>query len=97
MGRHYTEQSLKEVIAEMLKAGGMERRYNQLEIEKCFRDVVGAFISKHINEVRVFEKKILLRCNSGPLRQELSYSKSQLIKLLNDRLGAEAITEIEVR
>jgi len=97
MGRHYNEQSLKEVIRDMLKAGGLERKYDQLEIERCFREVVGEFISKRIREVFVKDRKLILRSDSGPLKEELSYSKSKIIGLVNDKMGSVVIEELEIR
>jgi predicted nucleic acid-binding Zn ribbon protein len=95
-GRKHNDQSLKELIAEMLKTSGMDRRYAEMEVVRCFHEVVGPTISKRTKSVFVKDRKLVIRPVSGVVKEELNYAKSSLLEMINEKLGFHAIEEIEI-
>lgn len=95
--RKYTDQSLKLIIQEMLKNNGLDRKYTELEIAKCYREVVGEIISRKTMDVKVRNKTLIVQLDSGPLREELSLAKRKIIGLVNERMGVAVIEEMEIR
>ncbi len=94
--RKYTDQPLKTIIGEMLRTSGLEKRYNELEVVAAYREAVGEVIWKKTREARVYGKSLVLKMDSGPLKQELSYQKSKIIAVINETLGAPWVEAIEV-
>ena len=56
--------------------------------------VVGPFIASHTIDLSIKNKVLFVRVDSDALRNELSYSKSLLMKNLNEMVGKEMIHEI---
>ena len=56
--------------------------------------VVGPFIASHTIDLSIKNKVFFVRVDSDALRNELSYSKSLLMKNLNEMVGKEMIHEI---
>ena len=56
--------------------------------------VVGPFIASHTIDLSIKNHVLFVRVDSDALRNELNYSKSLLLKNLNDLLGKEILTEI---
>lgn len=94
--RKYTDQPLRTIIGELLKNSGLEQRYNELEVASAYRSVVGEVIWKKTREVRVHGKTMVLKMDSGALKQELSFQKSKILSLVNEKLGAVWIENLEV-
>jgi predicted nucleic acid-binding Zn ribbon protein len=94
--RRHTDQPLKALIQEMLKKGGMDKKYTELEVVKVYREVVGAMVSRHTPQVFVRGKKLILKPDSGVIKSELNYAKASLLETINERLGFPFIEEIEI-
>lgn len=94
--RKHTDQRLKSIIADMLQRSGMDKKYAELEVVRCYHAVVGPTISKRTRSVFVKEKKLIIKPDSGVVKSELNYAKSSLLEMINERLGFPAIEEIEI-
>jgi hypothetical protein len=94
--RKFSDSSIKTLIMEMLKRSGMDRRYSELEIQRAFSDVMGAPIAKHVLSMRVRERTLVVRLDSGPLKEELSHSKSRIVQLINEHMGMAVIDQLEI-
>lgn len=94
--RKYTDQSLKSLIGEMLKNSGMEKKFNELEVIACYKKAVGEVIVKKTREVYLRNRTLVLKMDSGALKQELHFEKKRIIGLINEQLEAPFIEELEV-
>jgi predicted nucleic acid-binding Zn ribbon protein len=94
--RTYTDNPLKQLINEMLRRSGMEQRYQEMEVLRCYREVVGEVIWKKTKEGRLHGKTLVLKMDSGPLKQELSFQKTKLMDGINQLLGKECLEKLEV-
>jgi len=94
--RKYTDNPLKDLISDILRRNGWEDRYQEMEVLRCYREVVGEVIWNKTRESRLHGKTLVLKMDSGPLKQELSYQKTKLIDAINELLGNTAIEKVEV-
>jgi predicted nucleic acid-binding Zn ribbon protein len=74
----------------------MSKKYNELEIIKCYHEVMGSMISKRTREVKLRDRTLVLKMDSGVLKEELNHNKRQIIQMINDKMGAPLIEEVEV-
>jgi len=94
--RKYTDQSLKALIGEMLKNTGMEKKFNELEVIACYKKAVGDVISKKTREIYLKERTLVLKMDSGALKQELHFEKKKIIALINEQLQAPFLEDLQV-
>lgn len=95
--RAENEQTLKEVLQQLVKSYRMQGRLHQLRLEKVWAKLMGPTINGYTSELRIRKKKLYITITSAPLRQELSYSKEKLLHLLNEQLGEEYLEEVVLR
>lgn len=91
------EQSLKDAIGEFLKVSGLSGKLAERKIIDNWEKIVGKMIAKHTKGVSIHNKKLFLRVDSAPLRQELFYSREKIIKMLNEEAGEEVVKEVVLR
>jgi predicted nucleic acid-binding Zn ribbon protein len=91
------ERSLGNAIGDFLKSSRLSRKLAEQRIIDGWEKIVGPMIAKHTSEVKIQDKKLHLKVNSAPLRQELFYSREKLIQLLNAEAGETIISEIVFR
>ncbi|MEE4176699.1 MAG: DUF721 domain-containing protein [Bacteroides sp.] len=95
--RHSNQQTLGEVIREFLKNFGLEEKVTETRIAEAWEKVMGQGISRYTQRLSLKNKTLTIQLSSPALRQELSYGKTKIIKMINEALEKEAIDDIEIR
>jgi len=93
--RATNDQTLKEVITDLLKAYRIENKVLAVRLINSWEVVTGKLISKHTTNLFVKQKTLFVYLDSAALRNELSYAKKKIIKALNKEVGVEVITDIK--
>jgi flagellar motor protein MotB len=86
--------SLKECIEELLNSYKLKGKLNQTHVMTSWEKIMGVAIAKRTVSLSFSDKKLFVKLNSAPLKQELSMSKSKIIKMLNDDVGDTLVEEI---
>ena len=83
-------------LGNLIKAFYEQHRGSQYldEVPESWPKVVGPFIASHTIDLSIKEGRLFVRVDSDALRSELSYSKSLLMKNLNEIVGKEIVKEI---
>ncbi|MGQ0829773.1 MAG: DUF721 domain-containing protein [Bacteroidota bacterium] len=93
MSKH-NEHSLKEVIDQLLKAYKLDDKMAERRLLASWDNVMGIMIAKHTKDLFIRNKQLFVTLDSSALRNELSMAKAKIIKMLNDEVGQEVITEV---
>ena len=88
------EQTLKEVVRELLKAYRLNGKLLEVRLMNSWENVVGKIISKHTLSLNISKKVLFVKLDSPALKNELGYSKERIIKSLNDEVGENVIEKI---
>lgn len=96
MNKH-NERSIKDAIQDLLRAYGLEERMNEVKLVNSWEKVMGKMISRHTKGINIKDKCLFLKLDSAPLKHELSYARTKLVKMLNDELGVEVINDVIIQ
>ncbi|MCD4697931.1 MAG: DUF721 domain-containing protein [Bacteroidales bacterium] len=88
------EQTLKEVIKNLLDAYRLNDGIMEARLINNWEKIAGSYISKYTESLFVKKRTLYIKLNSPAIKHELSFSKSKLIKSLNDSVNQDAIDEI---
>jgi len=91
------ENNLKNSIKAFLKANNLDEKVMEVRVKATWDKLMGNGISAHTTQVILKNKKLYLSFDSAALKQELTYSKSKVIDMMNKDLGEDAIEEIIIR
>lgn len=94
--RKYHNESLQDLITEMLRKSGLERKFNELEVIECYKNVVGDLIARKTREIYLKERTLVVKMDSGVLKQELHFEKKKIISSINNQLESPFLEEMEV-
>ncbi|NRB51708.1 MAG: DUF721 domain-containing protein [Saprospiraceae bacterium] len=89
--------SLKEALKEMLEVYRLKAKLNQTKINAVWSKLMGSSINKYTREIKLRRNKLYITIESASLRQELSYGKDKIIKIINEELGENYIEEVIIR
>lgn len=91
---YFDVRTLGELVREFYELHKGPDYIDELKVINSWKKVVGPFIASHTIDLAIRNHVLYVRVDSDALRSELSYSKSLLLKNLNDLVGKEVISEI---
>ena len=91
---YFDVSTVGELIQEFYELHKGPDYVDELKVINSWKKVVGPFIASHTIDLAIRNHMLYVRVDSDALRSELSYSKSLLLKNLNDLVGKDLITEI---
>jgi predicted nucleic acid-binding Zn ribbon protein len=97
MKRKSNENPVSEVIDLFLRQYGLNNRYKEFRLLQSWNELMGPMIAKHTKDVKMFNGTLYVDLDSAPMRNELSFAKSRIIKNLNDEAGEEIVKEMVFR
>ncbi|PKO95218.1 MAG: DUF721 domain-containing protein [Bacteroidetes bacterium HGW-Bacteroidetes-9] len=87
-------QTLREVIEELLSAYRIEDKVNEAKVIGLWDKVVGKMIARETTHLNIKNRILYVKLNSPALRQELGFAREKLVKMLNKEAGCEVISDI---
>ena len=97
MNRKTNTQKLGDAIKEMLRLNGIDEKIDEHQLIRSWEKTVGPLISRHTTEIFISGKKLFVKVDSSPLKQELLYSKTKLMQDLNEQVVKAVIEEIVLK
>ena len=91
---YYDVKPLGDLIKEFYEQHRGSDYLDEVKLINSWPMVVGPFIASHIIDLSIKNHVLFVRVDSDALRNELSYSKSLLLKSLNGMVGREILKEI---
>ena len=91
------EQTLKEVLKDLIDSLNADDKINELHISDSWEKLMGKLIARHTLNLFFKNKTLYITLDSAALKQELSYAKSKIIKMLNKEIGTNVVEEIVIR
>lgn len=90
-------ESVGDVLRQTLEAGGMTKRLYETRAVGVWSFVAGEEIAARTSRPVVRDGLMTVYVRNASLRQELNMSRSALIRIINDTLGREVITDLRFR
>ena len=91
---YFDVKPVGELIKEFYEQHRGSDYLDEVNVVNSWPKVVGPFIASHTIDLSIKNKVLFVRVDSDALRNELSYSKSLLMKNLNEMVGKEMVHEI---
>ncbi|MDX5321619.1 MAG: DUF721 domain-containing protein [Bacteroidota bacterium] len=87
---------LGKVLEDLLHTYRLKSKVNEVNLVREWENVVGPLIAKKTEKILLKDGVLHITINSAPLKQELSYSKDQIMQLIEERFGKGYIRALEV-
>ena len=96
MARTSNAQSLGEVITDLLKVYKLEDKMREIDLSDAWSQTMGQAVANRTKEVRLRKRTLVIRMDSGVMKEEFSYNKGKIADMLNEKLGVNAIDTVEI-
>lgn len=88
--------SLADVLGKTLREGGLETPLLQKRLVDAWDTVAGPTVSHYTGEKYIRNQTLCVKITNPALRQDLSMMRSQLVRRLNDSVGAYVIADVKI-
>lgn len=89
-------QTLADILQQTLRENGLETPLLQHRLIDAWPTVVGQTIDEYTGERFIKNQTLFVKILNPALRQDLSMMRTQLVKRLNEQVGAMVITEVRI-
>ena len=95
--RFSNEVSISEVLQQFIKVNNLESGMDKIDVEQAWKSLMGNGVNSYTQEVILKGSTLYVKLTSAVLREELSYGKDKIIKMLNEELRKDVITNLILR
>lgn len=88
---------ISDVLKEFIQNNKLEKGLDKLDVKEAWHKVLGPAISKYTTNLLLDRDTLFVELSSSVLREELSYGKEKIIKLLNEELKKHLIRKLVLR
>ncbi len=92
--RKKNDQQLKDVLQQMIQSNRWKEKLDRVKINLIWKNVMGETVNKYTKHITLRKNTLVILIDSAPLKQELSFAKKKIVKLINEEIGEELIQEV---
>jgi hypothetical protein len=86
--------ALKQMVQENTK---LKNGIRAAQIETVWEEIMGVTIAKYTEKIYIFDQKLFIHSNIGPLKNELGFQKAQIIERVNEKMGEKVIIDVVIK
>ena len=84
----------KNLLDIFLKKNNLEKGLLDLEVKRAWHELMENGVSNYTTDVSLKNKTLYIKLSSPALKEELSYGKEKLMKLINERFKKKIVQKI---
>ncbi len=88
--------SLNDALVACLRENGLEQPVLEVQVEEVWPQVMGEVVSGLTRSVEVKDGVLIVRVNSAALKAQLFENRFELVKKLNDAVGAPVLRDCRI-
>ena len=86
--------SVKDLMQSFIKENNLSKGMRKLKVEETWAEMMGPGVMAHTTSVLLQNKTLIIQLTSSVLREELSYGKEKIIKMMNEKVGEGVISKL---
>ena len=91
------ESSISDVLKQFIEVNKLESGMDKIDVEQAWKNLMGNGVNTYTKEVILKGTILYVSLTSAVLREELSYGKDKIIKMINEEMGKEVVKSLVLR
>ena len=89
--------SISDALKEFVSDNKLQKGLDKVHVREVWNSQMGPAIQKYTTAIKLEKDVLYVQLSSSVLREELSYGKEKIVKMLNEELGRKLISKIVLR
>jgi len=94
-GKH--THNVGDIIRKLMKNPKISEKLDELDALAIWDDLIGEALTKYVVDQKIYKGTLYVKLKSAPMRNELSYKKTELKQQINKRLGKPFLKDIVLK
>ena len=86
--------SIKDLMGSFIKENNLSKGMQKMEIEEAWVKLMGQGVASYTDAVQLQNKTLVVKLTSSVLREELSYGKEKIVRMINEEMGGELVKKL---
>ncbi len=86
--------SISDVLKDFVETNKLEKGLNKVNVRDAWAALMGNGVNNYTSAIELKNETLYVKLSSSVLREELSYGKEKIMRMLNEELGKEIIKKI---
>lgn len=91
------DSSIGDILKEIIEANKLDKGLNQISVADAWKNLMGNGVNNYTRNVLLKGSTLYVELTSSVLREELSYGKDKIIKMINEELGREVVKDVVLK
>lgn len=91
------ENSVGDVLKHIIEANKLQAGIDQITVKEAWISLMGNGVNSYTKEVSLRKNTLYVELTSAVLREELSYGKEKIIRMINEEFRRDVVKEIVFR
>ena len=88
--------SISDALVDYLRESGLEQSVLDMQIEQVWPRVMGETVTKLTRSIEMRDGMLIVHVNSAALKAQLLENRFELVRKLNEAVGANAIRDCRI-
>lgn len=95
--RFNEEQSVGDVLKQFMQDNRLQAGMDKMDVRDAWKNLMGNGVNNYTREIMLRGTTLYVELTSAVLREELSFGKAKIVKMLNEELKREVVKDIVLR
>lgn len=86
--------SIQDLMKDVIKENKLTKGMHQISVADAWAKLMGNGVVSYTQHIELRGKTLIVKLKSSVLREELSYGKEKIVKMMNEELGESLISKI---
>lgn len=86
--------SISDVLKDFVETNKLEKGLDKVNVRDAWAALMGNGVNNYTTAIELKNETLYVKLSSSVLREELSYGKEKITRMLNEELGKEIIKKI---
>ena len=98
MAKRFNEESpISDVLKQFISQNKLEAGMDVVNVREAWKNLMGKGVNNYTTEIQLKGSVLYVALSSAVLREELSYGKDKIIKMINEELRKDLVTNLILR
>ena len=98
MAKRFNEESpIGDVLKQFISQNKLEAGMDVVNVRDAWKNLMGNGVNNYTTEIQLKGSILYVALSSAVLREELSYGKDKIIKMINEELRKDVVTNLILR
>ena len=98
MEKRFNEESpIGDVLKQFISQNKLEAGMDIVNVRDAWKNVMGSGVNNYTTEIQLKGSTLYVALSSAVLREELSYGKEKIIKMINEEIRKELVKSLILR